>query len=799
MNASVVSTPIRYNVYIHTRAGANRQPLELTDPNDFHVRGFTLTEGMHEPYSADIRLVTETLDLDVPGLAGGNIELMFNDRTTQPSAHSVVEPIARTVHGVVLSSHYLGTFDSKLHLQVTVGPALALLQFTQRSRIFQEKTILQIAEEVTSPVFVDRGRKLDTSKLANTYDQVRDYCVQFRESDLGFLRRVLAEEGISFVFDQTGDTETMVLVDDNAQFKPLVLDPDEGEGDGPLLVPVSTVAGRLGARACVTRFSVRHKVHTAQFVGEAWDWKASQPMLLQGETKHDPAHPWHHGEAYVHDARRVIEEDRGAGAHRDEVQTQVDRTSRGLPLEAELCTGSGTVAPMTPGGTFELEGSPRIEDEATYYVLRVRHMADCPEVDRFGAAESPAANYQNEFTCLRLDVPYRPTLFAKPRIYGLQTATVVGPDGEEIYTDPHGRIKVRMHFDREQREQVSDTSCWLRVVQMWAGPHWGSLFIPRVGMEVVVNFLDGDPDRPLCMGSVYNAGNPPPYALPDEKTKSVIKSSSSPGGDGYNEFTFEDAAGAEQIILHAQKDFNETVENDHNTTVHHNQTIGVDGDQSTSVGGNQSNTVTKNQTETVKGNVTITVEGERAHTITQKETVTLQNALSLTVGKTEYHQVTEKLTEAFDAGRETTVKAGDTETVETGDKAVTVAAGSLTASASTKVAIKQTESHTFVLENRADLSTSTDFKITNGKVTVESTGGVLKLTGTDEISLACGAASITLKSDGSIDIQGAKKAAMGTPGTSFTAEPSGATVSGAKVSATAIGIHEIKGALVKIN
>ena len=215
--------------------------------------------------------------------------------------------------------------------------------------------------------------------------------------------------------------------------------------------------------------------------------------------------------------------------------------------------------------------------------------------------------YRNVFECIPLDTPFRPDRRTdKPVIPSIQTAVVTGPAGEEIHVDEHGRIKVHFHWDRVGALD-ENSSCWIRVEQAWAGPSWGFWWVPRIGMEVVIHFVDGDPDRPLATGCVYNGANLLPYELPAEKTKSTIKSNSTPGGGGSNELRFEDKAGSEEIYAHAQKDYNEVVENDHNTLVHHDQTITVDNDQTQTIHVNQTETVNGNQVMTVDGNRTVVV------------------------------------------------------------------------------------------------------------------------------------------------------------------------------------------------
>jgi type VI secretion system secreted protein VgrG len=221
------------------------------------------------------------------------------------------------------------------------------------------------------------------------------------------------------------------------------------------------------------------------------------------------------------------------------------------------------------------------------------------------AGEGSQAEYVNHLELMPASVDWRParTLW-KRRIHSVMTAKVVGPAGEEIHTDVHGRIKVQFHWDRLGKTD-DKSSCWIRSMQPWGGEGWGFVFLPRIGMEVVVTFVDGDIDRPLVIGSVYNGKNTPPYALPDDKTKSTIKTNSTPGGNGYNELRFEDAAGEEEVFIHAQKDMNEVVENNH--------TRSVGADETISVGGNRTKSVDVNETITIKGHQMITINGEGDH------------------------------------------------------------------------------------------------------------------------------------------------------------------------------------------
>lgn len=247
--------------------------------------------------------------------------------------------------------------------------------------------------------------------------------------------------------------------------------------------------------------------------------------------------------------------------------------------EAQITTirGASDCRAFTTGYRFTLQDYYRQDmNNKAYVLMRLEHEAyqgaSYPGED----AAAPDFVYSNSFECIPYDVPFRPLRRAeKPLVFGTQTAVVVGPSGDEIYTDDLGRIKVQFHWDRKgNRDQKS--SCWIRVGQLWAGPKWGAVFIPRIGQEVIVDFLEGDPDRPLVVGCVYHKSNLPPLDLPGEKTRSTIKSDSTIGGGGFNEIRFEDKKGQEEIYIHAQKDKTVDVGNNRTVTIHNNDTLTVE-------------------------------------------------------------------------------------------------------------------------------------------------------------------------------------------------------------------------------
>ncbi len=309
--------------------------------------------------------------------------------------------------------------------------------------------------------------------------------------------------------------------------------------------------------------------------------------------------------------------------------------------EASHMVGSGTstCALFTPGYRFDLEEHYRRDLNKSYVLTELQHFANCGTSYYTGEGEEDET-YTNEFVVIPYSVPYRPARTTpRPIVQGPQTAVVVGPGGEEIYVDKYGRVKVQFFWDRAGKSD-ENSSCWTRVSQLWAGKQWGAIWTPRIGQEVIVDFLEGDPDRPVITGRVYNADQMPPYTLPGEKTKSTIKSYSSMGGGGFNELRFEDKKGSEQIFIHAQ----------------HNQDIRVLADLMENVGNNTNLTVAKDQLEKIGGDKHLQVSGDHNQKVGGTESLNVSQNLQEKVGQNY----------ALDAGTEIYLKAGMNLVIESG-------------------------------------------------------------------------------------------------------------------------------------
>ena len=345
---------------------------------------------------------------------------------------------------------------------------------------------------------------------------------------------------------------------------------------------------------------------------------------------------------------------------------------------------------------------------------------------------SPSTQYFHfSFSAIDSSVPFSPPLSSwRPRVEGPQTAIVVGQAGDEITTDNYGRVKVQFHWDREGQND-ENSSCWVRVAQVWAGSGWGGIHIPRIGQEVIVDFLEGDPDRPIITGRVYNADNMPPYALPDNKTQSGIKSRSSSGGtpSNFNELRFEDKKGSEQVYAQAEKDLASLVKNDEDRNVGRDRTTEIGRDETITVGNNRTETVTKQES--------ISIGGDRQEAVGKSETVTIGTTRALTVGTDETIIVSGKRTDSVAKDETTTV--GGNQNLSVGKNQGIDVGGGLTLSVA--------KDDTVTVSGNLNVSVS--------KGETRQIGQKLAITAGDQITLTCGSASITLKSSGDITINGA--------------------------------------------
>jgi len=605
------------------------------------------------------------------------------------------------------------------HYTATMVPWLWLLKRTADSRIFQKLSVPDIVEKIfTEKEFLDYKLLLNDS-----YDK-RDYCVQYRETDFNFISRLLEEEGIYYFFEHEEKKHTLILADAPDKHKPC---PKQASARYQIS------AGGWIEDDVITGLEWMQEIQVGKYTLNDYNFEIPGMPLKVDAPSQQTLGP---GEREVYDYPAEYTK-KAAGERLANIRMQEEEA------KITTVTGSSVCRAFTSGYRFDLLEYFREDmNNKPYVLVSVNHGATEPVG---GSGQESELSYANSFTCIPFDVPYRPPrLTPKPVVEGAQTAIVVGPAGEEIYPDEHGRVKVQFHWDREGTND-ENSSCWIRVSQVWAGAGWGAMHIPRIGQEVIVDFLEGDPDRPIITGRVYHGTNTPPYSLPDEKTKSTIKSDSSLGGGGSNEIRFEDKKGEEEIYLHGQKDWTIAIENDKNQTVGHDETLSVGNDKTIeiganhteSIGANMSLSVGKNKTETVTINTAETIGVAKELTIGAAYQVTVGAAMNETVGGAKMEEVGAYKMEAVGGKKSETI--GGSKTLSTG-KDLTETVGksqsvTINKDLTEKVGGKHTE------------QVSKEYAVNAKKI---------QLMAEDQIVLKTGKAEIVMKKNGDIMVKGKK-------------------------------------------
>lgn len=713
---------------------------------DLRVLGFEASEGLSEVFEATITLaLLPDVDLDVASLVGAHSCLTIHLGGGED----------RFVDGIVsrVRAWEEGSGEARRRLRLTVVPTLWRLGKIARSRIFQDLSVPEIVKQV-----LREGGVESRQALSESYPK-RTYCVQYNESDLAFVSRLLEDEGIFWFFEHAQGQHTLVLADADSAYPPL----SSGDQVLPFVEASRTVAGAEH----LDDFSYGSELRSGKFTLR--DYDPQRPGL--DLTSSAQAQSFE-AELEVYDYPGGYQE-LGDGRSRSARRLEAERA------QAALHHGRSPCRRIAPGCTFELENHPLPELDGEYVVVRVQHRGDQREaLGGIGTTGTPAGEaYRNDFACLPKAVPYRPPRSTpRPIIAGPQTAVVVGPAGEEIYTDALGRIKVQFHWDREGRRDER-SSCWLRVAQAWAGPGWGALYLPRIGHEVVVEFLEGDPDRPVVTGSVYNGANPPPIPLPSDKTRSTLRSASSPGSDGYNELRFEDAKGQEEVYFHAQKDLNVVVENDRTEQVKHDEALTIGNDRSRRIGRDQTLQVGRDDSTVIGNDQRLEVTGNRSVAVGGNHTEAVGGDQSSAVSGSQSIQVAMAATESVGLAKALTIGAAYAVTV---GGAMNELVGGLKAEevGGAKVELVGAKKAETVVGSRSlqvggDLSETVGKKRTLrvGKDLVVNVGGKLQqnvkkaytlkakeiiLSAEDQLTIKVGSATLQVKKSGQVSLKGAK-------------------------------------------
>ncbi|TOY93644.1 type VI secretion system Vgr family protein, partial [Vibrio fluvialis] len=528
--------------------------------------------------------------------------------------------LVQRVNGIVRRFTQGDTGHHHTFYSLTLVPALDRLSLRHNSRIFQLNTV----PEILSILLQEMG--INDYAFALTRDCAqREFCVQYRETDLDFLHRLAAEEGLVYSFIHEEGKHTLIFSDASDSL------PKLGEP-----IPYNTLAGGMIESPYISALSVHTQSEVSQTALQDYSFKKPAYSFAQQAVGTEMAYQQPDYEHF--DA---------PGRYKDDVSGKAFSQIRldYLRRNAHTATGKSNQPLLRPGVKFDLQEHLDDTLNRDWLVVSVTSQGTQPQALEEAGGHG-ATTYANQFSLIPAHRTWRATPQAKPQVDGPMIATVVGPEGEEIFCDEHGRVKLHFPWDRYSNGD-EHSSCWVRVSQGWAGSQYGMIAIPRIGHEVIVSFLNGDPDQPIVTGRTYHATNTAPYTLPDNKTKTVLRTETHQG-QGYNELSFEDQAGSEQIYLHAQKDFDGLIENDHTSVIKHDKHLTVENDRFTQIKNNQHLTVGGESRESVTGNRTLLVEGS-LHVKT--------GSVWVNESGTEVHiKAGQKV--VIEAGSEITVKAG---------------------------------------------------------------------------------------------------------------------------------------------
>ncbi|WP_172562200.1 type VI secretion system Vgr family protein [Vibrio furnissii] len=600
----------------------------------FHVEGLEDDTLVVRGFDGQETLSSERMNgqfLNEQLCHGFRYELALASRLANLTPEMVVDKVAelslyrddmlvQRVNGIVRCFTQGDTGHHHTFYSLTLVPALERLSLRHNSRIFQLNTV----PEILSILLQEMG--INDYAFALTRDCAqREFCVQYRETDLDFLHRLAAEEGLVYSFIHEEGKHTLIFSDASDSL------PKLGEP-----IPYNTLAGGMIESPYISALSVHSQSEVSQTALQDYSFKKPTYSFAQQAvgTEMDYQQPdYEHFDA--------------PGRYKDDVSGKAFSQIRldYLRRNAHTATGKSNQPLLRPGVKFDLQEHLDDTLNRDWLVVSVTCQGTQPQALE-EAGGNGATTYANQFSLIPAHRTWRATPQAKPQVDGPMIATVVGPEGEEIFCDEHGRVKLHFPWDRYSNGDEY-SSCWVRVSQGWAGSQYGMIAIPRIGHEVIVSFLNGDPDQPIVTGRTYHATNTAPYTLPDNKTKTVLRTETHQG-QGYNELSFEDQAGSEQIYLHAQKDFDSLIENDHTSVINHDKHLTVENDRFTQIKNNQHLTVGGESRESVTGNRTLMVEGS-LHVKT--------GSVWVNESGTEVHiKAGQKV--VIEAGSEITVKAG---------------------------------------------------------------------------------------------------------------------------------------------
>jgi type VI secretion system secreted protein VgrG len=654
-------------------------PLGKSTHETLVFESMTATEELGRMFNISLNAVSSDPNIDHMALLGKTVSVSIE---TQSGG-------MRHLHGHVINFGLVGISSGHFQYHMTVQPWTSFLTRRSNNRIFQIQSIQDILRTIFDECPESPKYRFELSMQHPTWE----YCVQYRETDFNFVSRLMEEHGIYYYFVHTEANHTMVITDSIDSHPPC----PNGYDTVPLVMQSSDSAAL--DTEYIADWHLTNSIQPEKATVRDYNFAKAKQQLHNEST----APIFTHGgskEFYDYPSSFQVA---GFGPHETRLRLEE------LQARRMRVTASGTARGILCGHVFHLYDHPRDDQNIKHLVLGTHLSCRAASME---AGAGGGTSIQTSFTAAPANMPFRPARTTpKSHVAGPQTAVVVGPVGEEIHCDEFGRVKVKFHWDREEKEHPQNHSCWVRVSHPWAGKGWGAISIPRIGQEVIVDFLEGDPDQPIITGRVYNSDQTAPFDLPAKKMVSGIKSNTHKG-TGYNELTMDDTAGNELINTHAQYNMTTVVEHDDSQTIRNDRTIKVDG--------THTETITKDTKITIKS-------GTYNHDV---------------AGNTATYHVSADLTENYDANQTSTIGSNRTASVGSNDKLSIGSNQEVSVGANVKVSAGANAEyavgaqHKLTIGATSETSAGASYKISVGAAVIEMTPASIKI--------SCGGASIEL-------------------------------------------------------
>jgi type VI secretion system secreted protein VgrG len=676
---------------------AKAQPARITTAlpaEDLLFLAMDGTEELGRPFAYRIDLLSPKDDVDLEALLGKDACVELD----QPTGGT------RYFHGYVTDVALTGYDGRYVSYRAHLRPWLWFLTRSADCKIFQEKSVPDIIKDV----FRAHGFSDFKDTLSGSYP-TWDYCVQYRETAFNFVSRLMEAEGIYYYFVHEEGKHTLVLADSYSGHEPLPV---------YSTIPFHPQTASVSEEH-ISEWLLTKSVQPGQFAMVDYDFRKPRANLAVNSTV---AREHAHADFEVFDYPGEYDE-RGEGdayvrARIEEIHAQYERARGGTDVRG-VCAG----------GLFSLTDHPRDDQNREYLVVASHQHVSLGGYD---SAAGEGLQYQCHFEAIEAHTPFRAArLTPRPVIQGPQTAIVVGKSGREIWTDEYARVKVKFHWDRLGKDE--NCSCWVRVSQSWAGKTWGGMQIPRIGQEVIVDFLEGDPDQPIVTGRVYNADNMPPYPLPDNATMSTFKTNSSKGGGGFNELRFEDKKGEEQVFVHAEKNMDIRVKNDRFETIGHDRHLVVERDKRENVKNDRHELVGNHHNKEIGGDYNLKIKGKEAKSVTKTLSLTVDGEVVEVFKDAHSEQVTK---DYYLKAENVVIEGTSNVTVKVGDSYIAIESGGIKIGTTGKI----------VLE-------ATDKIEAKGTAGVKIEGAQIDVKGDAQVTVD-GGGQATLKSSGIVTVQG---------------------------------------------